>query len=317
MKMDSGLGSDEDRRTRTKEQKQRLNQQLLSGCFIDAASLTDEGEETNRRTDERRQGNLIFQSSIPQFSMLQMGSEEHQTYPSMTVSCSAVPALESEPNTPYNSIVQIDDEKVDAIPKTPLGFYVDLNDVQEDPSPPPSTSSKKNIFSMVIDFEAPKKDMPSRLSSSLTAHRKPKSEKKTNKPMDKQRAELTASSRSGSSSSCNGNCSSNSMDTKAARKLSVNGRNYNSLRKSSSSSDSSVHNPEINSNVPHVDNGDTSGRASLVQHSEDKEETEVNLDKSETKLNGCTSVDVKEEEEEKKVVVQVEDSTTNNTQVTI
>lgn len=315
--MDSGLGSDEDRRTRTKEQKQRHNQQLLSGCFIDAASLTDEGEETNRRTDERRQGNLIFQSSIPQFSMLQMGSEEHHVYPSMSVSCSAVSTVESEPNTPYNSIVQIDDEKVETAPKTPLGFYVDLNDVEEAPSPPPSTSSKKNIFSMVIDFEAPKKDMPSRLSSSLILQRKTKSDKKTNKPVEKNKAALTASSGSGSSSSCNGNCSSSSTDTKAIRKLSVNGRaNSNSLRKSSSSSDSSAHNIEMNTNIPHVDNGDTSDRESSVLQCEGKEEAIVNVDVPETKLNGCTSREVKEQEEEEKPL-QTEDSAANNNQVTV
>lgn len=305
MKMDSGLGSDEDKRTRTKEQKQRHNQQLLSACFIDAASLTDEGEESNhRRTDERRQGNLIFQSSIPQFSMLQMGSEEHQMYPSMSVSCSA---LESEPNTPYNSIVQIDDQKVEAAPKTPLGFYVDLNDVEEAPSPPPSTSSKKNIFSMVIDFEAPKKDMPTRLSSSLIAHRNTKTEKKMNKPMEKSKA----SSGSGSNSSFNGNCSSSCSDSKVARKLSVNGRG--NLRKSSSSSDSSAHNPEVNTNVAHVDNGDTSDVESLVLPDESKEPTDVNLETPETKVNGYTSTEITVKQETKPE--QVEDNTANNAQV--
>lgn len=74
--MDSGLGSDEDRRGRTKEQKQLRNQQLLSGCFIDAASLSDDADVDQRRNDERRQGALIFQSSIPQFSMLQMSGSE-------------------------------------------------------------------------------------------------------------------------------------------------------------------------------------------------------------------------------------------------
>lgn len=181
--MDSGLGSDEDRRTRTKEQKQRHNQQLLSGCFIDAASLTDDGEEINhRRTDERRQGALIFQTSIPNFSMLQMSSsQEHSDFPSMSNSCSSLPIAINDPNTPFNSIVQLDTERVDSASKTPLGFYVDLNDVEEAPSPTPSTSAKKNIFSMVIDFEAPKKDMPSRLSSSLTLRRRTLTENKNKK----------------------------------------------------------------------------------------------------------------------------------------
>lgn len=58
--MDSGLGSDEERRVlrlttnpisssagsvaSTKEQKQRHNERLLIGCFIDASSLSDEAE---------------------------------------------------------------------------------------------------------------------------------------------------------------------------------------------------------------------------------------------------------------------------------
>lgn len=58
--MDSGLGSDEERRFQrrpstgspaaavsgltTKEQKQRLNERLLIGCFIDASSLVDDTE---------------------------------------------------------------------------------------------------------------------------------------------------------------------------------------------------------------------------------------------------------------------------------
>lgn len=97
--MDSGLGSDEERRTSnssnggrttttTKQQKQLHNQRLLSGCFIDASSLTDDGDVSEeRRSEERRQGALIFQTSIPQFSMLQMSSSEVSQYVYRTMIC--------------------------------------------------------------------------------------------------------------------------------------------------------------------------------------------------------------------------------------
>lgn len=201
--MDSGLGSDEERRTSngrttTKEQKQLHNQRLLSGCFIDASSLTDDGDiSVERRRDERRQGALIFQTSIPQFSMLQMSSsEENCSFPvAPSSSCSSV--LPPEPNTPFNSFVQLENASC----KSPLGFYVDLNDVPAEPPPSSSSSTAtKNIFSMVIDFEAPKKDMPSRLSSSLIARRKVR-DKKPNKNGDNGSRSLSAAS---SSSSYNG-----------------------------------------------------------------------------------------------------------------
>ncbi|XP_076263480.1 uncharacterized protein LOC143198238 isoform X1 [Rhynchophorus ferrugineus] len=172
--MDSGLGSDEDRRgSRTKEQKQLHNQQLLSGCFIDAASLSDEAEVVDqRRNDERRQGALIFQSSIPQFSMLQMSTSTDDRSFGSPRSVSNYP----DTSTPFNSIVQIE-ENGDAEhnrSKSPLGFYVDLSQVPDTPNTPPSTSTKKNIFSMVIDFEGPKKDKPTKLSSSFTSYKRPK-----------------------------------------------------------------------------------------------------------------------------------------------
>ncbi|ENN73392.1 hypothetical protein YQE_09954, partial [Dendroctonus ponderosae] len=172
--MDSGLGSDEDRRgSRTKEEKQLHNQQLLSGCFIDAASLSDEAEVVDqRRNDERRQGALVFQSSIPQFSMLQMSSYAGGDEVASSRSSACFP----DTSTPYNSIVQLDTaEDMDRSKnKSPLGFYVDLSQVPETPHTPPSTSSKKNIFSMVIDFEGPKKDKPIKLTSSYNAYKKPR-----------------------------------------------------------------------------------------------------------------------------------------------
>jgi hypothetical protein len=169
--MDSGLGSDEDRKGRTKEQKQLRNQQLLSGCFIDAASLSDDAEVVvdQRRNDERRQGALIFQSAIPQFSMLQMAGNEANE---INGSAPNYP----ETSTPYNSIVHLDVEE-EAARKSPLGFYVDLNEMPDPPKTPPATSAKKNIFSMVIDFEGPKKDKPTKLSSSLVSYKKNKHSK--------------------------------------------------------------------------------------------------------------------------------------------
>lgn len=67
--------------------------------------------------------------------------------------------------------------------KSSLGFYIDLNDIpKENKESKPAISkteseqtSKKNIFSMYIDFEAPKKEMPSRLSQSLCLKKPDKS----------------------------------------------------------------------------------------------------------------------------------------------
>lgn len=73
--------------------------------------------------------------------------------------------------------------------KSSLGFYVDLNDIAPASEVKPETSKtenastesgesdKKNIFSMFIDFEAPKKTMPSRLSHSLFSSKKPSTSK--------------------------------------------------------------------------------------------------------------------------------------------
>nr|CAI5839371.1 unnamed protein product [Callosobruchus analis] len=171
--MDSGLGSDEDRRGRsTKEQKQLRNQQLLSGCFIDAANLSDDAEVDQRRSDERRQGALLFQTSVPHFSMLQMSNsqEEASNFSGSSDNLSQFP----ETNTPYNSIVHLDNEEPDAARKSPLGFYVDLSDVPDTPKSQPSSSATKNIFSMVIDFEGPKKEKPMKLTSSYAVHKKAK-----------------------------------------------------------------------------------------------------------------------------------------------
>lgn len=105
---------------------------------------------------ERHQGALVFQSSIPNYSMLQthhMRSQED-----------GATALDEDPVTPHNSIVQINDG-VGGKKMLPVGFYVDLNEVGEAASSEeqPKTGAKKNIFSMIIDFDEPKRDMPSRL----------------------------------------------------------------------------------------------------------------------------------------------------------
>ncbi|KAL3274890.1 hypothetical protein HHI36_019672 [Cryptolaemus montrouzieri] len=177
--MDSGLGSDEDRKGRTKEQKQLRNQQLLSGCFIDAASLSDDADADQRRNDERRQGALIFQSSIPQFSMLQMSDSDLSN--NICNDDNATGNFE-ETSTPFNSIVHLDSD--DSARKSPLGFYVDLSEVPEIPKSAPVSGLRKNIFSLVIDFEAPKKEKPVSLSSSYIHHRRKKLSKQNGKHND-------------------------------------------------------------------------------------------------------------------------------------
>lgn len=107
---------------------------------------------------ERRQGALVFQSSIPNYSMLQTHHVRSQE--------DGASALSDDPSTPHNSIVQISTE--DASKKMPVGFYVDLNDIDEaSKSEQPQANTKKNIFSLVIDFDEPKRDMPSKFKIKL------------------------------------------------------------------------------------------------------------------------------------------------------
>lgn len=172
IEMDSGLGSDDDHRGRTKEQKQ-LHNQLLSGCLASDDGFSNSTENHDqRRNDERRQGALLFQRSIPQFSMLQISEPCEDNNFSIPQNISS---HFSETDTPYNSIEleAVGSEETEAARKSPLGFYVDLSeitDVNADPSS--SNATTKNIFSMVIDFEGPKKEKPIKLSSSLATHRK-------------------------------------------------------------------------------------------------------------------------------------------------
>ncbi|CAG9855783.1 unnamed protein product [Phyllotreta striolata] len=217
--MDSGLGSDDDHRTRTKEQKQLHNQQLLSGCFIDAASLSDDSEVVEqRRNDERRQGSMLFQTSIPHYSMVQMQPREFDSgsnsYP--------------DTSTPFNSIVHLDASEAErARSKSPLGFYVDLSDVPEASASPPSSSVKKNIFSMVIDFEGPKKEKPVKLSS----NRKPK-------PANRSNLLVQSGSLSSSVSSVNSNVAGTSRQSDELEVLSATlVKNLSVSSKSSSSSE--------------------------------------------------------------------------------
>lgn len=128
---------------------------------------------------------------------LSLGANSTVYSSSSSLSSTSFRCKEKEPSltcdTPFNSMVQISlptsnekerdecdceytdgeeektlkDEDDAEIHKTSLGFYVDLSEVEE-PEPPTIeiAAKKKNIFSMVIDFEAPKKDKP-RLASSL------------------------------------------------------------------------------------------------------------------------------------------------------
>lgn len=257
--MDSGLGSDEDRRSRTKEQKQLRNQQLLSGCFIDAASLSDDAEVAvdQRRTDERRQGALIFQSSIPQFSMLQMAGNE-------ATEAATVPFPET--STPYNSIVHLEEE---ATRKSPLGFYVDLNEMPEPPKTPPATAAKKNIFSMVIDFEGPKKDKPTKLSSSLVSYRK-----------NKQSKQLTLTSRHNGNSSLSSSVSSISSVAGPSRQLEDHEKEENEGNRLSASSKSS----SSSENFPVQKSEDEAGsHEAVVDKGKEKGGNEKKSDESEVK----------------------------------
>ncbi|GLV42643.1 uncharacterized protein CBL_03382 [Carabus blaptoides fortunei] len=100
--------------------------------------------------------------------------------------------------------ILVEQEKMLPVPPKPnhkssLGFYVDLTKIptetkEEEPRKPVENSSessdtasdKKNIFSMFIDFDPPKKSMPSRLSQSLYC-------KKPDKPSTSQASELQMS----------------------------------------------------------------------------------------------------------------------------
>lgn len=199
--MDSGLGSDDDHKGRTKEQKQLRNQQLLNACSNNSLDICDNAEDSDQRqrTEERRQGALLFQRSIPQFSMLQITEpieDRNFTDSRQTLQL-------SETDTPYNSIEQIDPEDAETS-KRSLGFYVDLNDISESQNVPTS-STTKNIFSMVIDFEEPKKNKPLKFTSS----RKPKPQLKN---------KLTISSRDGAKLSS----SSSSLDVDSGASTSKN-----------------------------------------------------------------------------------------------
>lgn len=187
--MDSGLGSDDDHKGRTKEQKQLRNQQLLNACSNNSLEICNNAEHSDQRqrTDERRQGALLFQRSIPQFSMLQIT----EPLEDRNFTDSRQTLLLSETDTPYNSIEQIDPEDAETS-KRSLGFYVDLNDISESQNVPTS-STTKNIFSMVIDFEEPKKNKPLKFTSS----RKPKPQLKSKLTISgKDGARLSSSSSS-------------------------------------------------------------------------------------------------------------------------
>lgn len=187
--MDSGLGSDDDHKGRTKEQKQLRNQQLLNACSNNSLEICNSNEhlDQRQRSDERRQGALLFQRSIPQFSMLQISEPtEERNFTNSTQTLHF-----SETDTPYNSIEQTDPDEAETSRRS-LGFYVDLNDISESQTVPTS-STTKNIFSMVIDFEEPKKAKPIKFTSA----KKPKPQLKNKLTLSsKDGAKLSSSSSS-------------------------------------------------------------------------------------------------------------------------
>ncbi|XP_018325420.1 uncharacterized protein LOC108737198 isoform X2 [Agrilus planipennis] len=213
--MDSGLGSDDERRHRTKEQKQQQNQQrqLFSSCFIDASTLGDESDQDIPPNDERSQGSLIFQNSIKQYSMLQM--DHPRALFCGNASSSVETHVENEPATPFNSIVQVESDTTEISHRTPVGFFVDLTTIEEPPSSIKETKEKqKNLFSLVIDFKEPKREMPSKLSDSLyNRHRAKKKTTKQEKEISSSKSSLISkdsnSSRKSSTSSLPVNISQN------------------------------------------------------------------------------------------------------------
>lgn len=257
--MDSGLGSDDEKRNRTKAQKQLQNEQkqLFSSCFIDATSLGDEGEFEHRRNDERRQGALVFRSSIPQYSMLQMPHSESDQGSGSDMQDDKGEAHSIEITTPHNSFVQLEAE---VERKTPVGFYVDLGEVEVVETPPTAPVEKKNIFSMVIDFNVPKREMPSRLSTSLYGKKK----------QGMTRSALSSSS-SHTSEEVRGSCEN------------VSGRESRSENQNKTSEDNSVNAISLQSNCEIVENNAEFDSLPTVMNNVDN--TSVDLKKNEDLLN--------------------------------
>lgn len=171
--------------------------------------------------------------------------------------------------------------------KSPLGFYVDLNDVPVEPPPPPQPpAQQKNIFSMVIDFEAPKKDMPSRLSSSLIARRKVR-DKRTRDNNNSSRSLSAASS----SSSYNGESFTRNGDEAArnssSSSLCSNAEGNQSVSASASDINDIMKEKDVEEHVEveQEAGGDTEegvhGTETEVQEREDEEQKEIAEEKEE------------------------------------
>ncbi|KAF2901437.1 hypothetical protein ILUMI_04749, partial [Ignelater luminosus] len=133
-----------------------------------------------------------------------------------------------EITTPHNSIVQLEAE---VERRTPVGFYVDLGEVEVVETPPTAPVEKKNIFSMVIDFNVPKREMPSRLSTSLYGKKK----------QAMTRSALSSSS-SHTSEEVRGSCEN------------VSGRESRSENQNKTSEDNSVNGASLQSNCEIVGN---------------------------------------------------------------
>lgn len=91
-----------------------------------------------------------------------------------------------EPSLEHENSQKVENAQTKSSNKSSLGYYIDFNDIpnEKDKKPPvvkdeSEKSNKKNIFSMCIDFQAPKKGIPSRLSQSLYAKRSDKQNEST------------------------------------------------------------------------------------------------------------------------------------------
>lgn len=243
--MDSGLGSDDDHKGRTKEQKQLRNQQLLNARSNNSLDLCNNADNTDQRqrTDERRQGALLFQRSIPQFSMLQIAEPTEDG--NLTDSTTTLHL--SETDTPYNSIEPIDSDAETS--RRSLGFYVDLNEISESQTVPTS-STTKNIFSMVIDFEGPKKTKPIKFSSSA---KKPKPQLKNKLTLSSKDSAKLSSSSSSLDVDTVASTSKNVL-SKGSKSVLINGNKGNHILTSQTCSSSSSCDSSSNKNSKQLSN---------------------------------------------------------------
>lgn len=106
------------------------------------------------------------------------------------VDMSTPPLPKKGPNSPPEQ------KEVKTSNKSSLGFFVDFTDVpkpvKKAAPPEPEPDIKKNIFSMSIEFQAPKKGMPSRLSQSLSVKKQTLNESaQKNEPLNAKKHDST------------------------------------------------------------------------------------------------------------------------------